>query len=760
MVAGLVAIGGKGGAGHSVAHFPSFYPDEIRILAIDPAAAAKGLSQSTLHAYIGGAPAFAAPVPEHVTPFESLGSIFVLSFNPASARFASADARCTAERGIMAALRNEKTNGFVFHPYPVTPYHADYLHHLDRVQSAIETLGGVPAPTLQEKIRAKGSVAAALVRARWTLAEDADIALEEVPVNELLASTSVPFDGWSGPPWAKEGWFEAHRLLAPALDGSAREAVDENLTRLIRGETLSLAERADLERSIVATLVRGCARAVVGYTTRKEYVNAGYPLGAENVAYDSLKGFNSAIFPRTAKLKEYPWNGKLQLGVPQRSEGAWNPVAGFTDPMGRLLWSAIGDPAMIQFPFNASWMPNRVQPAVTRVQGQSGGMRVPTDAFRIQSGPGALQAVGARAFASAKVVYEVLGSPFSDGSKMDVADALYPLIFINRWGSRTNTTAGTREPQLESSSAMLEEHLVGLKILRVERTKHLIAENWEVTQNTPVIEAYLRHVPHDEQQIAAMVPPWSTMPWHLIALMEEAVTRGYAAFSQQEAAARRIPWMDLVRDEALKAKLRQLIAQFEREGYRPRALHEFVTKEEAQARWKALAAFAEKDRHLLVTNGPYRLAEWNADEIVLRAVRDITYPLGFGTFDRFVHPPRAVIESVLRDARTISVRVSAEMLLKGGRGYRLEKEPLTRTTMRGTFGLLVVSRYLLIGPDGNVRELDKMNWEKDGTFTIVLPERLPPGDYTVNLAIFLDGNSMLPSAKSLRVRIGTSGSPG
>ena len=32
-----------------------------------------------------------------------------------------------------------------------------------------------------------------------------------------------------------------------------------------------------------------------------------------------------------------------------------------------------------------------------------------------------------------------------------------------------------------------------------------------------------------------------------------------------------------------------------------------------------------------------------ARSVVLEAVRELTYPLGFGTFDRFVNPPRAVI---------------------------------------------------------------------------------------------------------------------
>jgi hypothetical protein len=294
----------------------------------------------------------------------------------------------------------------------------------------------------------------------------------------------------------------------------------------------------------------------------------------------------------------------------------------------------------------------------------------------------------------------------------------------------------------------------------VERTKHVIAENWEIFTSTPVVEVYLRNIPHDELQVAAMAPPWSTTPWHLLALMEEAVTRGYAAFSEEEAERRRIPWMDLVRDQSLRARLVSLIAQFERESYRPEQLKEFVTAEAAQARWRALAAFVEKNGHLLVTNGPYRLAQWSPDAVELQAVREVSYPLGFGTFDRFANPPRAVIDSVTREGGTITVRAEAEMIQKMGRNYRLAKEPLLRTTMRGTFGLLVVSRYLLIGPDGKVRNLDKMNWEDDGRFTIGLPEQLPPGEYTVNLSIFLDGNSVVPSAKSLHFRLGGAESPG
>src|SRR5262245_65386561 len=93
----VVVLGsGRTGAGHSIGHFPSYYPDEIRIDAIDPAAAAAGLVDQSLHAYVGSVPSFSAPPPAHVKVVKSLGSFLVLSFDAGSKRFASAQDRCAA----------------------------------------------------------------------------------------------------------------------------------------------------------------------------------------------------------------------------------------------------------------------------------------------------------------------------------------------------------------------------------------------------------------------------------------------------------------------------------------------------------------------------------------------------------------------------------------------------------------------------------------------------------------------------------------
>jgi hypothetical protein len=64
------------------------------------------------------------------------------------------------------------------------------------------------------------------------------------------------------------------------------------------------------------------------------------------------------------------------------------------------------------------------------------------------------------------------------------------------------------------------------------------------------------------EQNAIFAPPWSTPPCHLLVLMEEAVSCGWAAFSQAEASRRGVEWLDLVRSDTLKAPLAALTDQF------------------------------------------------------------------------------------------------------------------------------------------------------------------------------------------------------
>src|SRR5262245_6564584 len=150
------------------------------------------------------------------------------------------------------------------------------------------------------------------------------------------------------------GWFHAAYLLADAVTEPARkEGIESDLQRLKARDFSSLVERINLERDLVARLTRGCQKLVVGYTIKREYVNTEFSAGIENIGYDSLTGLHSPKFIRTVKLKDFPWNGWLALGIDDKPAAAWNPIGGMTDPFGRLMGFAVGDPALLPSPYEA-----------------------------------------------------------------------------------------------------------------------------------------------------------------------------------------------------------------------------------------------------------------------------------------------------------------------------------------------------------------------------------------------------------------------
>lgn len=330
-------------AGHELPIYPSYYPQEIRLEIVDPLAAARRLPDGGLHAYVGAEPTFAGRAPDTVSRVESLGSYLVLTFRPAFVARNDRQARCAAA-GALARAMARRPGRAVVHPYPVTPYHADYFYHVDLAEAARRRfLDG----------------AAGRDGAPAEVGRDATV--EKVSAADLVASFPVAPDGRLGPPWVKAGWFQAVVLLGGGVtDPAARAAVESMTGRLERADYGGPEDKLNLERDLVMLLVGGCERVVLGYTVKREYFSAEYSAGIENVAYDSETGLNSPLFIRTAKLKDFPWNGWLRIGIGAPPSSAWNPVGGFTDPAGRLIWHAVGDPALLPAPYADGWVLNRI----------------------------------------------------------------------------------------------------------------------------------------------------------------------------------------------------------------------------------------------------------------------------------------------------------------------------------------------------------------------------------------------------------------
>ncbi|MBI2295701.1 MAG: hypothetical protein HYU76_06650 [Betaproteobacteria bacterium] len=705
--AGLALLG-VAHAGHEFPFYPSFYPQEITIEALAPQAAAQRIAKGTLHAYAGDELA-AKPDPAKTGTVVSLGGYVVVTFDRRAPQFADRSARCAAARSLKPAL----AAGQVWHPYPITPYHADYLHHADRAEAA------------------RAAVAAQHVAKPPGKLEIFDVAV-------LAAQAGARYNGWLGPPWLRQGWFHAYLLLAPAVsDAGARARIEEVARRLMRGEHRSLRERIERERELVALLQSGCERIVLGYTVRREHYGTEYSHGVENVGYDALDGLASAIFPRTVKLRDFPWNGWLNVAAPAAPSSAWNPVAGgFGGAFGRLVWWALGDPAFLPSPHGAGWIENRLSASDTKTGSP---LAVPEDALVPEPGSGRLAPAGRGRTATTRIVYRVRNSAFHDGTPMSVADLLYAYAFAAAWGA-----GDTADPGVAQATALARERLKGVRLLRVETESLAFGED-KLSYEVPVIEVHLDA--EGAGDAATIAPPWTIVSWHLLALLEEGARRGHFAFSAAGAARLGLPELDPVRNAAIVRRLGELARELEERAHVPAALSRYVDAGEARQRYRRLREFHAAYGHWLVTNGPYMLSRWDGTKAVLEVFRNPTYPKGLGSFDVYAAPLKAHVPRVERRDYGAEVQTEVEWLERLGRDVRIVRGSFAKRLAErlATAGPppAPVCRYLLVGPDGAVVAAGVARADATGTCRLEFarPARRAggSGDRLV-LAAVLEGN--------------------
>jgi hypothetical protein len=357
--------------GHELPVYPSYYPHEIAMDTIPPEGAAPLLIENKIQAYVGPRPHFSGDIPPSIGAVESLGSFVIVLVNPASA--AATNAAC--DYAAMIAGDMAEKQDFVFHPYPVTPFHGDYLYYADLADAAKARFSRARAersvPSLANiKVKAAHALQDLIRPERITQGPEWNVSVDEVDAADLVASSMTSVNGWLGPPWVKAGWFHAERILSDAIeDRNTRAHADAVVERLEASNYRNAIERINLQRELVTMLTTSCRKVVIGYTVKRQYFSVEFTDGIENIGFDSIAGLNSPMFIRTVKLKNFPWNGWLMLGIDKAPHAAWNPIAGFNDDFGRLLWSAVGDPALMPTPYDSGWMLNRfsdVQPNLRR----------------------------------------------------------------------------------------------------------------------------------------------------------------------------------------------------------------------------------------------------------------------------------------------------------------------------------------------------------------------------------------------------------
>jgi hypothetical protein len=385
-------------------------------------------------------------------------------------------------------------------------------------------------------------------------------------------------------------------------------------------------------------------------------------------------------------------------------------------------------------------------------------IHVPDAALLPKPGNGRMQPVGPGKTAKSQLTYRVLGSAFHDGTRMGVPDILYAYMFAYRWGIRNEAEPGHYDPFIDAATAPMRQHLVGVSVTGTDTaSKSFRVGDISVLRELFVVDVYTTNVPEDPEQDAVVAPPWSTVPWHLLVLMEEAVSRGWAAFSQAEAARRGVDWLDLVRSEPVNNRLASLVAAFEREGYRPAALQSLVSVDDARKRWAALAAFYRAHGHFLVTNGPYQLKRWSTDSVALEAFRDLSYPLGVGSYDAYAIPRRAFVTKVERENNRLRLFADIETIMKFQRSYDVVREHLQSVAPDVRKRSAPECRYVVVDGEGRVVFAGLAGLADDATFQVDLNGRVPAGQYMVLAEVTVNRNAM--NAEIQRIPVSISSTP-
>jgi hypothetical protein len=378
---------------------------------------------------------------------------------------------------------------------------------------------------------------------------------------------------------------------------------------------------------------------------------------------------------------------------------------------------------------------------------------VPADALLPEAATGLFKPVGAGKTAALALRIGAMTSINHDGTRTEPADLLYPYAVAYRWGIKGANGERTYDPAIDRNTMLMRSQLAGIRLAGVDNaSKTFRVGETTFMRELVLVDIYLKDTSANLGRAAPVAPPWSPVPWHVMVLMEEAVARGMATFSEASAKRRGIPWLEMVRDKALTAKLADLVEDFEQRALIPAPLTGLVTAEQAKARWRALKAFGAKHGHFLVTNGPYFLKTWTKEATELTVFRDMSYPLGVGSYNAYAMPRRAFITAIKAGGTGFTVSAEMETIETFGREYKIARRPLKEMARAALEGGKLDCVFMVRDDDGRVRLAGVGVLKADGDFAIDLTGKLPPGNYRVLLTLYLNGNTVNPDIRDVPFR--------
>jgi peptide/nickel transport system substrate-binding protein len=435
------------------------------------------------------------------------------------------------------------------------------------------------------------------------------------------------------------------------------------------------------------------------------------------VAYDLAGGIaGSSLWPYTIQMKGEE-GGTLRIAQPGILVEPWNPIAGSNWIYDAMPQRATGDVGVLADPYTGLFWPQRIEKMDVVVKeglpvaktldwvtlSTAASIEVPADAWSDWDAVNQKFITAGEKFTSTQTANTKVTVYYPkdlwttvkwhDGSPLTAADFVMRMII--RFDPGMAGSPIYDEAQVPTLDAFLS-HFKGVKI---------------VSTDPLVIETYDDQFYLDAEWSATTWFPYydyGEAPWHTIALGYLADSKGELAFSTDKAGTKEIEWMSFIAGPSL-AILKADLEEATTSAFIPYAatLGQFVTADEAAARYGNLKKWYSEQGHFWVGTGPFYLDKAFPVEKTLTLRRNADFADLATKWQRFGTPMIPVTE------------VSGPNQVKAGEeatfdvNVTFEGNPYANADIAGV-------KYLLFDATGALVASGDATAVEDGHFTVTL----------------------------------------
>ncbi|MEW5869027.1 MAG: ABC transporter substrate-binding protein [Chloroflexota bacterium] len=487
---------------------------------------------------------------------------------------------------------------------------------------------------------------------------------------------------------------------------------DDVCLKLRNNDFKNLDERRDLFEQAMTLSLQDSVRLWLvdsnSFTPHKANVEVAYDLAG------AVAG--SRLWPHTVRFVGQE-GGAVKIAQPGIMVEPWNPVAGSNWIYDMMPIRATGDVGVIPDPYTGLVQPQRIEKAEIVAQ-QDLPMAKSLDWVDLKFE--AEIAVPADAWVdwdAANQKFITAGEKFPDGlTALTKSTVYYPADLWDtvKWHDGSPLTMGDfvmwmimnfdpgkeespiyDEAQAETVAAFLD-HFKGVRIVS---TDPLVIETYD---DLWLLDA--------ELTVTTWWPEYTYGPgaWHTVGLGVQADAAKELAFSADKADTEEIEWMSLISGPSMEI-LKKYLDQSAAENYIPYAatMGEYVTADEATARYANLAAWYETKGHFWLGTGPFYLYKVFPVEGTLMLQRNPEYPDMADKWSGFGAPKFATAEIDGPGQVTIGSEVTFDVYVT------YNEEPYPQNEIANV-------KYLVFDAKGALVDTGEATAVADGQYQVVL----------------------------------------